>query len=120
MNKILSVGAAILMVMSVAICPRTLEAGDSVVVVGTVKEVTAGEKGGRILAEVLVEVDSKGDRLFFLRKESQVSFSNKQPATWLDLKSGHRVRITYGGVLMPARPPQASADAVVIETPISK
>jgi hypothetical protein len=108
--------ATLLGVIGFTICAGgNLAAGDAIVVQGTVKEVTAGEKGGPILGEVLVEVDSMGKYIFLLRKDTKVSLANKKLGKWSDLKTDQRVSVTYNGIVAPNRPPQAGADEIAIE-----
>jgi hypothetical protein len=90
-------------------------ARDSIVVKGTVTGITADKKGDKILGEILVEVDSKGDRIFLVSKNTQISLADKTSGKWSDLRVKQRVRITYNGIVAPSNPPQAGADAIMIE-----
>jgi len=78
MKQVPNAFGAFLVVIGFAFCATgILAADDSIVVKGIVKEVTAGEKGSLILAEILVEVDAKGKHTFLLHKDTKVSLANK-------------------------------------------
>jgi hypothetical protein len=95
---------------------QDLAADDSIVVKGTIKEVTSYEPMGNLVGEILVEVDSKGKYRFLLRKDTKILQENAKPALWPNLRIEQRVSVTYNGVVIRTRPPQAGADQIAIES----
>jgi hypothetical protein len=82
---------------------------------GTVKGITADDKGGRILGEIVVEVDAKGEYVFLVRKDTQISLADKKAGKWSDLRVEQQVRMILNGIVAPSIPPRARADAIMIE-----
>ena len=90
--------------------------GDGISIKGTIKKVTASETTGKLVGDILVDVDGKGKYSFFLRKETQIMRGNNKIAKWADLKVDQRVTVTYNGIVSPARPPHVVADRIVIDS----
>jgi WD40 repeat protein len=98
-----------------AVKPRTEGAlpvaAQAEVIKGIIKEVRKRAKN----LSILVERAPRDAIVFHLRADTRITYADQKKATAADLKVGLRVRVQTSGEYANSDPPQATADAIVIE-----